>query len=243
VPLLRLFETDGDREWVRTTAAIGEHMREVAVTGGTTVWWPGQFDTDRLGGLSHGATGIGWALSHVDSAQDLAEAAFGHEESLYDPRLPGWLDMRKPERPTDAAAWCHGSVGIGVVAADMLGRATDPVSRERWTGVLRRAARASWPAGMAANHTMCHGELGTWELQLHAMASGVAPPELDREWLDARLLTGMEDFGAVAGPNRDAFRPGLLNGIAGIGYQLLRMHPQCPLPSALLPDPGPGTPL
>jgi lantibiotic modifying enzyme len=75
------------------------------------------------------------------------------------------------------------------------------------------------------------------------MAAGVAPPELDREWLDARLVTSMEDFGAVAGPNRDAFRPGLLNGIAGIGYQLLRMHPQCPLPSALLPDPGSGTPL
>ena len=249
VPLLRLADVDGDREWVRTAVSIGEHMRDVAILtpaasgDGPTAWWPGQFNTDRLGGLSHGATGIGWALSHVDSEQNLAEAAFRHEESLYDVRLPGWLDMRKPERPTDAAAWCHGSVGIGVVAADMLGRATDSASQERWTDVLRRAAQASWPAGMAANHTMCHGELGTWELQLHAMASGVAPPELDREWLDARLLTGMEDFGAVAGPNRDAFRPGLLNGIAGIGYQLLRMHPQCPLPSALLPDPGSGTPL
>lgn len=243
VPLLRLYEVDGDREWVRTAASIGDHMRAGAVTEGPTAWWPGQFDTDRLGGLSHGATGIGWALSHVDSARDLAGAAFRYEESLYDPGLPGWLDMRKPERPTDAAAWCHGAVGIGIAAADLLARAADPVSRQRWTEVLRRAADASWPAGMAANHTMCHGELGTWELQLHAMAAGVAPPELDREWLDARLLTGMEDFGAIAGPNRDAFRPGLLNGIAGIGYQLLRMHPECPLPSALLPDPGPDTAL
>jgi len=249
VPLLRLADVDGAREWVRTAASIGEYMRGVAVLtpaangDGPTAWWPGNFDTDLLGGVSHGSTGIGWALSHVDSAQDLADAAFRHEESLYDPRLPGWLDMRKPERPTDAAAWCHGSVGIGIVAADMLGRATDPASRQRWTDVLRRAAQASWPAGMGANHTMCHGELGTWELQLHAMAAGVAPPGLDREWLDARLLTSMEDFGAVAGPNRDAFRPGLLNGIAGVGYQLLRLHPQCPLPSALLPDPGPDTPL
>ncbi len=249
VPLLRLSEVDGSREWVRTAVSIGERMRDVAIlapaaTGdGPTAWWPGKFDTDRLGGASHGSTGIGWALSHVDAAQDLAEAAFRHEESLYDLRLPGWLDMRKPERPSDAAAWCHGSVGIGIVAADMLARATDPAGQKRWADVLRRAAQASWPAGMGANHTMCHGELGTWELQLHALAAGVAPPELDREWLNARLLTSMEDFGAVAGPNRDAFRPGLLNGIAGIGYQLLRMHPQCQLPSVLLPDPGPGTPL
>ncbi len=244
VPLLRLSDVDGDRAWVRTAASIGEHLREVAVLGPeATAWWPGKFDTDRLGGVSHGSTGIGWALSYVDSARDLADAAFRHEESLHDPRLPGWLDMRKPERPTDAAAWCHGSVGIGIAAADLLRRATDPAAHERWTDVLRRAAQASWPAGMGANHTMCHGELGTWELQLHAMAAGVAPPGLDREWLDARLLTSMEDFGAVAGPNRDAFRPGLLNGIAGIGYQLLRMHPRCPLPSVLLPDPGPDTPL
>jgi lantibiotic modifying enzyme len=246
VPLLRLSDVDGDQEWVRTTILISEQVRDAAIFtpaagGGPIAWWPGQFSTDRLGGASHGATGIGWALSHVDSAQDLAEAAFRHEESLYDPSLPGWLDMRKPEQPTDAAAWCHGAVGIGIVAADMLRRATSQASRERWTDVLRRAAQASWSAGMGANHTMCHGELGTWELQLHAMTAGVAPAGLDREWLDARLLTSMEDFGAVAGPNRDAFRPGLLNGIAGLGYQLLRMHPQCSLPSVLLPDPGSGT--
>lgn len=247
--LLRLSEIDGDHEWTRIAASIGEHMRDRATltpagTGdGPAAWWPGQLDADRLGGASHGVTGIGWALSQLESTKDLADAAFRHEESLYEPELPGWRDMRKPDRPTEAAAWCHGSVGIGIVAADMLRRATDLASRERWTDVLRRAAQASWPAGMGANHTACHGELGTWELQRHAMAHGVAPAGLDQEWLDARLLTGMEDFGAVAGPNRDAFRPGLLNGIAGIAYQLLRMHPQCPLPSVLLPDPGPDVPL
>ncbi|GIM86728.1 type 2 lanthipeptide synthetase LanM family protein [Salinispora arenicola] len=248
-PLLRLYEVDGDHRWTRTATSIGEHMRDLAILTptdtdhGPAAWWPGQLATDRLGGASHGVTGIGWALSQLESTTDLAEAAFQHEESLYEPGLPGWRDVRKPDRPTDAAAWCHGSVGIGIVAADMLRRATDAASRKRWTDVLRRAAQASWPAGMGANHTACHGELGTWELQRHAMAHGVAPAGLDQEWLDARLLTGMEDFGAVAGPNRDAFRPGLLNGIAGIAYQLLRMHPQCPLPSVLLPDPGPDVPL
>ncbi|MFV2084495.1 type 2 lanthipeptide synthetase LanM family protein [Micromonospora sp. LOL_021] len=259
VPLLRLAELDGDARWVGTAGTIGAHLRAAArPTGATTdsaspdsaaadaaqaspaaAWWPGPFATDGLGGVSHGATGIGWALSHLDDCHDLAAAAFRYEESLYDPALPGWLDMRKPERPTDAAAWCHGSVGIGIAAADQLRRAPDAPARDQWTDVLRRAAAASWPAGMGANHTICHGELGTWELLRTAMAAGVAPPEVDPDELDARVVTGIEEFGAVAGPNRDAFRPGLLHGIAGIGYQLLRMHPQCPLPSVLLPDPGP----
>jgi len=248
VPLLRLAELDGDARWVGIAGTIGEHLRAAARPAGPTAggapataaaWWPGPFATDGLGGVSHGATGIGWALSHLDDCHELAAAAFRYEESLYDPGLPGWLDMRKPERPTDAAAWCHGSVGIGIVAADQLRRAPDAPTRDRWTDALRRAAAASWPAGMGANHTLCHGELGTWELQRAAMAVGVAPPQVDPDELDARVLTGIEEFGAVAGPNRDAFRPGLLHGIAGIGYQLLRMHSQCPLPSVLLPDPGP----
>lgn len=28
-------------------------------------------------------------------------------------------------------------------------------------------------------------------------------------------------------------------GLGGVAYQLLRMHPECDLPSVLLPDPGP----
>ncbi|WP_375734354.1 type 2 lanthipeptide synthetase LanM family protein [Polymorphospora lycopeni] len=242
VPLLRLAEIDGDPRWPATAAAIGEHLRTAARRADgdpAAVWWPGPFATDGLGGVSHGATGIGWALSHLAGCGDLAAAAFRYEESLYDPGLPGWLDMRKPERPTDAAAWCHGAVGIGIVAADRWRRAPDPGTRERWADMLRRAAAASWPAGMGANHTLCHGELGTWELLRVAIDAGVAPSDVGRAELDARVLTGMEEFGAVAGPNRDAFRPGLLLGLGGIGYQLLRMHPGCRLPSVLLPDPGP----
>ncbi|WP_425412918.1 type 2 lanthipeptide synthetase LanM family protein [Micromonospora nigra] len=246
VPLLRLTETDGDPRWAETATAIGGHLRATARPAGgdpDAVWWPGPFGTDALGGLSHGATGIGWALSHLRDCADLAAAAFRYEESLYDPRLPGWLDMRKPERPSDAAAWCHGSVGIGIVAADRWRRACDPVAATHWAGVLRRAAAAAWPAGMGANHTLCHGELGTWELLRTARGAGLAPADPELAALDARVLTGMEQFGAVAGPNRDAFRPGLLLGLGGIGYQLLRMHPRSPLPSVLLPDPGPPDPI
>ena len=66
------------------------------------------------------------------------------------------------------------------------------------------------------------------------MSNGLGPPGLDRDTLIARILGSVERHGAVGGMARDAFTPGLLNGIGGIAYQLLRMHPDCELPSVLV---------
>jgi lantibiotic modifying enzyme len=53
--------------------------------------------------------------------------------------------------------------------------------------------------------------------------------------LDAHVIGGLEEFGAISGLARDAFSPGLLPGLGGVAYQLLRMHPASDLPSVLLP--------
>jgi lantibiotic modifying enzyme len=47
------------------------------------------------------------------------------------------------------------------------------------------------------------------------------------------LLTSLEDNGPSCGLTRDAFAPGLMPGLGGIAYQLLRMHPDHELPSLL----------
>lgn len=149
----------------------------------------------------------------------------------------GWNDLREPGHVT--AAWCHGGGGIGIVAADLAW--SDP---DRWRDVLRRAAASSWAHGLGWNHTLCHGDLGVWEVVNHAMAAGAGPPGLDRATLDAHILGGLGEHGPVSGLARDALTPGLLPGIGGMAYQqLLRMHPQSPLPSVLLPDPGAASPL
>jgi hypothetical protein len=73
-----------------------------------------------------------------------------------------------------------------------------------------------------------------------AMARGLGPAGVDRSTVDAHVIGVLEEFGVVTGMARDAFVPGLLPGAGGIAYQLLRLHPDCELPSVLLPDPGPA---
>jgi lantibiotic modifying enzyme len=123
-------------------------------------------------------------------------------------------------------------VGIGIAAADLLARE----GGEGWQHVLRRAAEATAADGFGWNHTLCHGDFGAWELLERAWAAGLGPAGAHREALATQILTNLEEHGPVSGMARDAFSPGLLAGVGGVAYQLLRMHPDCDLPSVLLPD-------
>ncbi|QMU80254.1 type 2 lantipeptide synthetase LanM [Streptacidiphilus sp. PB12-B1b] len=278
VPLLRLAQYSGEPRWSALADDTGTRLVRAAdvraadtgsaggggggsagagTAGAGTARWGSPHFPDGVGGMAHGATGIGWALARLAAADTgvqevtaavgrTAEAAFAFEESTYDPALAGWIDLRAPGHT--GAAWCHGAGGIGLAAVDLIRHGRDPDCgpdrhRDRWRDVLRRAAASCWADGVGWNHTLCHGDFGVWEVVDHALSAGVAPVGLDRPALDAHLISGLEEYGPISGLARDTFAPGLLPGVGGIAYQLLRMHPDSPLPSVLLPDPGHPTPL
>lgn len=238
VPLLRLAQATGEARWTDLARDIGARLVEAARHDTRGARWSTRMFLEGIGGFSHGATGIGWALARLAHATgagsfgDLAEAAFRFEESLYDEALGGWRDLREPGRT--AAAWCHGAAGIGIAAAD-LRRYGD---RARWHDVVRRAAVSCWSDGLGWNHTLCHGDLGAWELLDIALSAGVEPAGMDRTALVGHIVSSIEEYGPISGMARDVFAPGLLPGLGGVAYQLLRLRPECPLPSVLLPDPG-----
>jgi type 2 lantibiotic biosynthesis protein LanM len=238
VPLLHLAEVSGDPRWQAVAGEFGDRLVTAARRDGGAACWPTSRWPVGLGGFAHGATGIGWALARLalvtgdGAAADTSTAAFRYEETRWDPDAGGWRDAREVPSGDPVAAWCHGAGGIGVAAADLLRR----TGAEPHAGVLGRAAAAVQRFGTGWNHTLCHGDLGSWEVLAAATAAGVGPPGVDRTGLDAAVLTGLERHGAVTGLARDAFEPGLLAGIGGIAYQLLRLHPDCRLPSVLTLD-------
>jgi class II lanthipeptide synthase len=236
VPLLALAARTADDAWLSLAGRIGDDVVAAATVVDGKAWWENPRWPAPLGGFAHGASGIGWALARLAAATGredfaaIADATIRYEDSLYDENLGGWQDLRGPEFA--AAAWCHGAGGIGMVAAERLALGGEARDRE----AVRRAAVACWSIGMGWTHTLCHGDLGNWELLEVALAAGLGPPGLDRDTLDARIIGSLERHGPVSGMARDAFAPGLLTGIGGMAYHLLRMHPDCRLPSVLLPD-------
>jgi lantibiotic modifying enzyme len=237
--LARLGAVTRDEGLARSTALAGQ-IPEISDTGAR---WPGIHPPGGLSGFAHGALGIGWALARLDTATgqarftQLADAAFTYQESLYDPDAGGWRDPRKADGI--ATNWCYGCDGLPVVAADLAKTTADAGGDgvPRWRDVLRRAAVSTWTSGMGETHTLCHGDMGSWKALCQAAAAGVLPTGVTREDLAGRILSSLEEFGPRCAVTTNVFRAGLLSGMGGVAYTLLRMHPHSQLPSLLLPDP------
>jgi type 2 lantibiotic biosynthesis protein LanM len=236
-PLLMLAAKTGDETYVRIASQLGDLLHERAKHRNGQAYWTNAIAPEGMGGFAHGVTGIGWALTRLARAtaivrhEQLAQEAFAFEDALFDEEEQNWLDLRKLEGTRTAAAWCHGAVGIGLAHLDLDPAFTHTSTRK----FLRRAAAATWRLGMGWNHCACHGDLGAWELLDRAIAAGEAPKELNTSYLLDLILTSLEQDGPSCGMGRNAFAPGLLPGLGGVAYQLLRAHPEHDLPSILIP--------
>jgi lantibiotic modifying enzyme len=92
--------------------------------------------------------------------------------------------------------------------------------------------------GLSSNHSLCHGDLGNLELLLEAGRT------LNEEkWLRqadrfaALILESVEQDGWLCGNRLAVESPGLMTGIAGIGYGLLRAAEPERIPSVLTLEP------
>ncbi|GAA4071924.1 type 2 lanthipeptide synthetase LanM family protein [Nonomuraea soli] len=181
-----------------------------------------------LAGFSHGAAGIGWALlRYADAAGDescrrVALGAFAYEHGLYSAEQRNWPDFRDGAGGERALhAWCHGAPGVGL---SRLALGSDPD--------LTRAVAAELAHGPMTNHSLCHGELGNLELLLHLRERPEVAQALTAR--GAGLLRDLRTHGPRCGTPGDTGTPGLMNGLAGIGYGLLRLAAPGEVPSVLL---------
>jgi lantibiotic modifying enzyme len=237
VPLLKLAGRTGDKSYLRIASQLGDLLYERAKHRNGHAYWSNPMSPEGMGGFAHGVTGIGWALTRLARVtgsarhEQLAQDAFAFEDALFDEEEQNWLDLRMLEGSKTAAAWCHGAVGIGLAHLDLDPTLTCSSTRR----FVRRAAAATWRLGMGWNHCACHGDLGNWELLDRAIAAGEGPKDLDALHLLDIILTSLEQDGPSCGMGRNAVAPGLLPGVGGVAYQLLRAHPEHDLPSILIP--------
>jgi lantibiotic modifying enzyme len=96
--------------------------------------------------------------------------------------------------------------------------------------------------GFGKNHCLCHGDLGNVELLLEAGRRLGAPEWTEKAYrIAGGVLADIASSGWRLGMPRGAEPPGLMVGLAGIGYGLLRLADPDAVPSVLLLA-GPGAP-
>jgi type 2 lantibiotic biosynthesis protein LanM len=245
--LLSLYECAPKAELLERAVMCGQHLLAQRVkTARGARSWPGP-KIRPLTGFSHGAAGIAYALLRLAALtgeqawKEAAEEAIAFEQSLFSPEVGNWPDLR--ELPEDAdphswkeygQSWCHGAPGIGLARLGGLAILDTPQVRSD----LAVALQTTLHSGLLAVDCLCCGNCGCLDLLVTASRSLTQPHLLDvaRQWSSVLVQRAKQQgsFRHLPLLPRQAYNPGLFQGAAGIGYQLLRVAFPDQVPSVLL---------
>jgi lantibiotic modifying enzyme len=187
--------------------------------------------SDEDAGIAHGRAGAGWALcrwgevagnhGYCVDGRALNRADLDVLEAARQRHAPGTYGQTKP-------SWCRGRLGVALIALSSGTEALHRLPRNWLVAVADEIIR-----GHQEVLCLCHGSLGALELLDLMIARGLLRRSQSlRRWrrsLLARLAGG--DW--VADTAHRLESPGLMRGLAGTGYTLLRLASGYRLPSVL----------
>jgi type 2 lantibiotic biosynthesis protein LanM len=231
-----LYSCSPSEQILEVARRCGEHLLETKQqTPHGIGWLPDGIASRPLTGFSHGNAGIACALMQLTRLtgelrfRSAAVDAVAYERSLFSPEQRNWPDLRS-EETRFSIAWCHGAPGIGLARLHSLcGEDDSSILAE-----IEAATKTTLALGFGFNHSLCHGDLGNVDFLL----------ETGRKLNDRRLLAQAHRIagGIVGQIGRHRWAcgnplrvesPGLMTGLAGIGYEMLRLAEPARVPSVL----------
>jgi type 2 lantibiotic biosynthesis protein LanM len=237
---LTLFQETQDSRWLRLAEQCGHHLlsHQDATTGG----WRA-YSRPPLTGFSHGAAGMVYALLSLYAAtdnlafRDGAIAGLEYETHVFNPEQNNWPDYRYgTDNPSFKNQWCNGASGIALSRLACLSLA--PSLAEQLMADLNQVMPDLLAAPVNNIDHLCCGNMGRAEIlwccgqqlirnDCTNQALAVAKTVVER----AHQQQHYSLMGLMEG---DIYNPGFFQGMAGIGYQLLRFIAPERLPCALL---------
>jgi len=249
VPLLGLYRVTNERRALELARRMGDRIVDSARPYRKGVCWnTASFPVHPLTGFSHGNSGFAWALLELygvtgdERYRETAIRALAFEQEFFSVEEQNWPDLRNARWDLGTrdykdipcnTAWCHGASGIGLSRLRMLPYLKTPEVLED----IRIAVEATLRSGFGVNHCLCHGDLGNLELLILAGQTLENPDWLAAaERLTRQALASMDEKGCRCGVPFYVETPGLMDGLAGIGYGLLRLAEPNRVPCVLMLD-------
>ncbi|MDB5080411.1 MAG: Lantibiotic modifying enzyme [Chloroflexi bacterium] len=241
--LLSLYKVYPDPLILNTAVQAGNHLLGKARQMPGGLGWPFRENNNLvLTGFSHGTAGIALSLlslAHLTGESGFRTAALGamdYERSLFSSEHHNWPDLREREsgQPDYISTWCHGAAGIALGRLASLQYIDDPALHSEIKAGLSTTLRDSF----GYNHSLCHGDLGNLEpFLLAGRLFGDTGYTVAVQSITSLVLDSLEKEGPKSGIPMQVESPGLMSGLAGIGYGLLRLAAPDRVPSVLLLDP------
>jgi type 2 lantibiotic biosynthesis protein LanM len=247
ISLLCFYRYRPSPKTLQAAIQCGDHLLAQAQSMNQGIGWISRgIGTRPLTGFAHGNAGVALALLELSAItgenrfRAAALQAIAYERSLFSPEALNWPDLRgfetaiirgSRDQVSFKSAWCHGASGIGLARLRCLQYLDDTEIQSE----IAVALKTTLAQGFGKNHSLCHGDLGNLELLLQASEILGEPQwrsHVDR--LAAIILDSIQQHGWLCGIPLGVESPGLMTGLAGIGYGLLRLAKPTHVPSVLV---------
>ena len=236
-----LYRCQPSAQTLEMVRACGDHLLQSSIRTGQGIGWVcNSTAPSPLTGFAHGNAGIAYALlkaaalTGADRFRQAAFQAFEYERSQFSAQHQNWPDLRANSGARFANAWCHGAPGIGLSRVCSLQHANDP----QFVNEIEAALTTTIFQGFGGNHTLCHGDLGNADILLHA-AERLGKPHwrISARVAAADAIHRAAESGWICGNPQGVESPGLMTGLAGIGFAFLRLANPAETPSLLALEP------
>ena len=238
--LLALYDQTKQSKRLEQASTCAAHLlgRRVRAGGGGPRAWR-TIARAPLAGFSHGAAGIAYSLLRLyvhtnDTAlREAALEGMAYERTLFSHEQQNWRDLRQ-QAETFPVQWCHGAAGITLARIGCNAAVKDSaIEGDIAAGLATTAAHP-----LQNIDQLCCGNFGRIEVLLTA-GRGLKDPRLvtmAQECaggvVDRRERTG--DYCLFSNLRGTHLGIGFFQGLAGVGYELLRLASPAIVPSVLL---------
>jgi len=230
---------------------MNEKLRDRAIRMGSEIvrhaeasngysWRGDPEDYYNLTGMSHGTSGIAYALLELFKITDSskfkhsAKEAFRYERQWFDAHLSNWRDLRGSKKNLSTKKfvnfWCHGGPGIALSRIHAYGILNEEIIKnEAIAGLKSTLINAKEILNTTIDDfTLCHGLAGITDILYHGLCELGVDCIDDREFPFSVAKTGKDLYSKNDLPwpcgSLGVDFPGLFRGLAGIGYFYLRLY-------------------
>ncbi|MDW2797738.1 type 2 lanthipeptide synthetase LanM family protein [Clostridium boliviensis] len=232
IALVEMYEITNDKSYLLLAQQAGDIL---IVSQNHNGGWTGNPKMSALAGMSHGTSGIIYALTRLweytqnEYTLNAIKNGLKFEQTLYDQTYKNWKDERhfKGEKISDkniyTVAWCHGAPGILLGRIGMLSSFNDECKKIILQDI-QNAIETVYENGISNNNCLCHGNIGNTEIiQEYCKKIGDIKLETDIKEIRKEIVAGIAQDECLGVSSLYGYCSiGFMNGMSGIGYSLLR---------------------
>jgi type 2 lantibiotic biosynthesis protein LanM len=199
-----------------------------------------------LSGIAHGASGFALAFSKLyiltrdKTHLEIVKKILNYEKTLFEKDQKNWLDVRdivinkNSDKNICSTAWSHGAPGIGLTRLSLL--KSNIYQDYDFKEDLEVAMETTLYNGFGGKQSLSYGDFGNLEI-LHEYCLYFDDENTKKQMntIIRQLIDSIDQNGWNLG-SKKIYSLGMMTGITGIGYQLLKIAYPNIVPSILTGD-------